>query len=161
MSTPQRRNPLNLRRRGPWTSPRQHHLVIDFLNMRLSFSVFAVQQACAALAADKACSAWRWASDALDSARFAVRSARSAAPLASRAMLRISSTSVVDAQPAPKVINVAAKATVISRAILADMSVLPKLRIRPEVTAGFDQHNRRPRPSWPNISAVWPWIPNY
>jgi hypothetical protein len=30
---------------------------MDFLNMRFSFSVFAVQQACAALAADKACSA--------------------------------------------------------------------------------------------------------
>ncbi len=43
--------------RGLGTSPHQHHLDMDFLNMRLSFSLFAVQQACAALAAVKACSA--------------------------------------------------------------------------------------------------------
>jgi len=52
-------------------------------------------------------------------------------------MLRISSISVFDAQPAPKVINAIAKATVIIRAVFADMSVLPKLRFAPKLQPGL------------------------
>jgi hypothetical protein len=52
-------------------------------------------------------------------------------------MLRISSISVFDAQPVPKTMNVAAKATIIDRAIFADMSVLPNYEFAPKVQPGL------------------------